>query len=209
MLMNRLVDLLAPMNGPMSYIVVFFFLLACGFGLPIPEDITLFAAGVLAYYGEANVFWMIGVTFLGVMLGDIAVFFLGVKVGRNITRRKFFARIITPQRLDEVAVKFRKHGNKILFFGRFMPGIRASIFFSAGTLHVPFRIFLFYDGLAALISVPTIVYLAYFLGDQVEHLMKLTRDVKYLIVFGVVCTLLVILVRWLWTRHRASRLPSA
>lgn len=207
-MVNRLVDLLTSLNGPMSYVVVFLFLLACGFGLPVPEDITLFAAGILAYYGEANVFWMIGITFLGVMVGDTAVFFLGVKVGRNITQRKFFARLVTPQRLDEVAVKFRKHGNKILFFGRFMPGIRASIFFSAGTLHIPFRVFLFYDGLAALISVPTIVYLAYFLGDQVEHLMKLTRDVKHMIVIAVVVILLVILVRWLWSRRNLPRLPS-
>ena len=40
---------------------------------------------------------------------------------------------------------------------RFMPGLRAPIYFTAGTVGVKFHTFLFYDGLAALVSVPAIV----------------------------------------------------
>jgi membrane protein DedA with SNARE-associated domain len=52
--MDRLIDFLLNFYGPTPYFLIFGILLACGLGLPIPEDITLFAAGLLAYYGVTD-----------------------------------------------------------------------------------------------------------------------------------------------------------
>jgi membrane protein DedA with SNARE-associated domain len=53
-----------------------------------------------------------------------------------------------------------------LFIGRFLPGLRAPIFFTAGSMKVPFVKFLFFDGLAALISVPVFVWLGHWLWEK-------------------------------------------
>ena len=57
---DSIVNWIQSIHEPYTYLLVFAILLLCGFGLPIPEDITLIAAGLMAYYGKANVFVMIG-----------------------------------------------------------------------------------------------------------------------------------------------------
>ena len=55
--------------------------------------------------------------------------------------RKYF----TPRRQLRVRAYFRKFGSKVVLVGRFTPGLRFTIFFTAGTLHVRPAIFLIYD----------------------------------------------------------------
>ena len=185
--MDRLIDLFLGFYGPMPYVVVFLVLFGCGVGVPIPEDITLIAAGVISYYGVANVNLMVLVTFLGILVGDCIIFWLGAHYGRKLTKRWFFKRVLTPERMEQVKGKFHHWGNRLIFIARFMPGFRAPVYFSAGTLHLPFRVFIFYDGLAALVSAPVIVYTVFFFGDQVDLVVKRIQKVEsgILIMIGV------------------------
>ena len=70
--MERMIDLLISLYGPTPYLLIFVILLVCGLGLPIPEDVTLFAAGVSAYYGVTHLWGLIVVCYVGVMLGEPA-----------------------------------------------------------------------------------------------------------------------------------------
>lgn len=188
----------------MPYVIVFLLLVACGFGLPMPEDVILFAAGMMSYYKAVNVKVMIAVCFLGVMLGDSAVFTIGALYGRKLRRTRIMRRLLPPKRLKLVRHKLHEQGNKVIFAARFMPGLRTPIFFSAGTLHLPFRVFLFYDGLAALISVPTIVYATYFFGAHVDRVIRVVKRIQ----FGVIATILLIIaivVVKTWWAHKKQR----
>jgi membrane protein DedA with SNARE-associated domain len=191
-------------SGPMPYLIVFVLLVACGFGMPMPEDVILFAAGMLAYYKTANVKVMIAVCFCGVMLGDSAVFTIGALYGRKLRKTRIMRRLLPPKRLKLVRHKLHEQGNKVIFAARFMPGLRTPIFFSAGTLHLPFRIFLFYDGLAALISVPTVVYATFFFGAHVDRVIRVVKRIQ----FGVIATILLIVaivVLKTWWAHKKQR----
>ena len=42
-----------------GYAAVFFVLVICGFGVPIPEDLTLVTGGVISGLGHTNSHWMI------------------------------------------------------------------------------------------------------------------------------------------------------
>ena len=46
---NFLFEFFVDSSGWAPYLIAFGVLLACGVGVPIPEDITLFAMGYLAY----------------------------------------------------------------------------------------------------------------------------------------------------------------
>lgn len=187
--MDHLVEILLNFSGPTPYLLVFLVLFVCGMGLPMPEDITLFAAGVICYYGSAHVWIMIAVCLAGVLIGDSLMYFLGYKYGNRILRLKYFQKIFTPERLERVKKRIRKDGNKVIFAARFMPGLRSPIFFTTGLLHLPFRTFIFYDGTAALISVPTIVYVVYTFGDQVDQVVRIIKDIQ----FGVIGLVVVVL----------------
>ena len=196
-LLERLVTLFAE-NG---YIAVFIALLLCGAGVPLPEDITLVAGGVIAGLGYANVHVMFAVAMVGVLVGDSAMFLLGHHYGARIRQWRLVARLLTPQRYAKVQQKFERYGNRMLFFARFLPGMRTAVYITAGSTHrVSFLRFFLLDGLAALISVPLWVYLGYFGADNHEWLMKWVRRGQGSLWALVGLVVLAVLV--LWWRHR-------
>lgn len=203
--MDKIVDLLLAFYGPTPYFVIFGILLICGLGLPIPEDITLFAAGLSAYYGLTQLWLIIVVSYVGVILGDFIIFSLGARYGRRITKRWFFQKLLPTDRLNSVQKEFHKRGNKLIFAARFMPGLRAPIFFSAGTLHLPYRVFLFYDGLAALISVPVIIGAVYYFGDELDHVVRVIQGVEHSIVLVIAIVVLTVSAKWYITHRKLKR----
>jgi len=203
--MEMLVDFLLNFYGPTPYAIIFLILLACGLGLPIPEDITLFAAGLMAYYGVTHLGLMIGVALLGVVLGDLMIFLLGRHFGRKLTSKGFFHSLLPDERLDYVKRQFNQRGLKFLFMARFMPGLRAPVYFSAGTLHVPLVKFLIYDGLAALISVPTIIGLVYRFGDNLDLIVTAIKRVEHGIFLVIGLIALAVLFKWYVTHRKLKR----
>lgn len=202
--MDSLVDFLLNFHGYTPYFIVVGILLLCGLGLPIPEDITLFAGGLLAYYGVTEVWMMMGVALVGVILGDSIIFLLGHKFGRKITKKGIFHRLLPDDRLDAVKVKFHARGNKLIFAARFMPGLRAPIFFSAGTLHLPYRVFLFYDGLAALLSVPAIIGAVYYFGDHLEQVVRYIQTAQHGILGVIIVMILLMAAKWFISHRKTS-----
>jgi membrane protein DedA with SNARE-associated domain len=203
--MDRLVDFLLNFYGPTPYFLILGILILCGLGLPIPEDITLFAAGLLSYYGVTDVYLMIAVCLLGVLIGDSAIYYLGFHFGRKLTKKWIFHKLLPDDRLAMVQKQFRKKGNKLIFAARFMPGLRAPIFFSAGTLHLPYRVFLFYDGSAALISVPLIIGAVYYFGDELDHVVRVIQRIEHGLGFVIIAAVLAILAKWYITHRKLKK----
>ena len=93
----------------------------------------------------------------------------------------------------------------MLFIARFLPGMRTTIYLTAGMTHrVSFLRFLLLDGSAALISVPFWVYLGFFGADNHERLLKWMHrgQASVWIVLGIL--LLVLLTSW-WRHRRRTR----
>ena len=196
-LLERLVTIFAQ-NG---YVAVFIALMICGAGLPLPEDVTLVAGGVIAGLGFANVHAMFGLCMFGVLLGDSAIFMLGHHYGARMMRWRLVAKVLTPQRYAMVQEKFDCYGNRMLFFARFLPGMRTTIYVTAGATHrVSALRFLLIDTLAALISVPFWVYLGFLGANNHEWLTKWMRRGQNSLWLLVALALLGLLV--LWWRHR-------
>ncbi len=129
---NNTMDLLISIFSDYGYLAVFVMLLLCGFGLPIPEDITLVAGGIIAGLGYADVHTMFAVCMAGVLIGDGIMFTLGHHFGQRILAFAPVRRLVTPQRFAQVQEKFVKYGNWVLFIARFLPGLRSPIFIVAG-----------------------------------------------------------------------------
>lgn len=156
-----------------GYAAVFSVLIACGFGLPIPEDVTLVAGGIISGLGYTHVATMTIVGLAGVLVGDGLVFTVGRVYGTRVFELKWVKRFLTPKRLGTVREKLAKHGNWVVFAARFMPGLRTPIFLTTGaTSQVSLAQFFILDGLAALISVPVWVYLGYLGAERREWLMQ-------------------------------------
>lgn len=167
------------------YLGIFLWLLACSLGLPLPEDVPLLTAGFLVHKGLANLYLMIPVAMIGVLGGDCVLFGVGKRFGHHVVEHRFFRRIVNPSRLIMAERLFQRHGLKIIFIGRFLPGLRPMIFMAAGILRVPFSTFLAVNGFAACISVPTLVVLGKVFGnnlDRIKHDVQTVTNTVVLIV---------------------------
>jgi len=182
-------------------------LLLCGLGMPIPEDLSLIAAGYFSYKGVLNVHKAFVVCWSAVLLGDTCAFLMGRWFGRRVLASGLARRYFTPRRQRRVRAYFRKFGNRVVFLGRFMPGLRFSIFFSGGMLHLRPSVFVIYDSLAAAISVPVLVYLAWFFGDKIDRVVSYARHTEHGILIIVVVGAGILLIRRLVQRRR--RLSAA
>lgn len=188
-----------------GYLAVFLVLMVCGFGVPIPEDITLVAGGIISGLGYANVHVMFGVGMLGVLLGDGFMFVMGRVFGHRVLRNRLIAKILTQEHFLLVQEKFAKYGNWVLFVARFLPGLRSPTFLVAGmTKRIPYWRFLVMDGFAALISVPVWVYLGYFGAYNREWLLTWVHRGQSGILWTTAALLLAALVIYL-RRRKACR----
>ena len=177
--MERLLDHLLSLDPASVHATLAGILLLCGLGLPIPEDISLISGGYMAHLGVVNVHTVFLVCFAAVLGGDCAAFFLGRYFGRRILGWGPAQRLFSARKQLRVRAYFRKYGSKVIFVGRFLPGLRFSIFFSAGTLHVRPAVFFVYNSMAALLSVPFLVYLAWIFGEHIDRVVHWARRSEY------------------------------
>ena len=166
------------LSGFQAYTMILAILFACGLGLPVPEDITLFAAGFLAFKGRITLTGAFLVGMIGVLVGDSFMYWIGRIFGRKVFKWPVFRRMFTEARIKKAEQKIQKNARIICFTSRFAPGLRSPIYLTSGTMGVPFHVFFVMDALAALISVPVWVYLAYLLGDKIENLLEIAKTAK-------------------------------
>lgn len=184
-----------------GYAAVFFVLVICGFGVPIPEDLTLVTGGVISGMGYTNPHIMFAVGMLGVLVGDGIMFAAGRIWGQKILRFKPIARIMTPKRYEQVQEKFDKYGNWVLFVARFLPGLRTAVFVTAGiSRKVSYLRFIIMDGLAALISVPIWIYLGEYGAHNIDWLMAKMHSLQsgIFVLLGIGAAI----VAWIWWKKR-------
>lgn len=155
--------------GPAGYVGVFTVLVACGLGLPMPEDVALITGGYLAGIGPpkgvGSLSLMILVGLAGIMVGDSIIFRAGNVYGDKLLETRL-GKHIPAQRVARIRELFAKHGPKMIMVARFLPGIRAVTYFVAGTSKVPYWKFFTYDFLAAMVSAPLWVLLGHWAGKK-------------------------------------------
>jgi membrane protein DedA with SNARE-associated domain len=156
-----------------GYWAVLFFVAIESAGIPLPGESMLLVAAI--YAGTTHRFsipLVIAAAASGAILGDNLGYWVGREGGYRLLRR--YGRYI---RLDERKLKlgqylFRKHGGKVVFFGRFIAVLRTWVAFLAGANCMPWRPFLLFNALGSIIWATLYGLGGYFLGDNVHRLTE-------------------------------------
>ncbi len=200
------------------YLIVFGMMVASGFGLPIPEEVTIVSVGLLAYMGAHPELFPpppdagrpIGgyeaalVTLFCVVFADMLVFFIGRKFGRAILNRPRWRENFGKRVMDRINGLCNKFGIYAAFVFRFTPGIRFPAHLALGMSHLKAWKFLLMDGLAAMISVPTQILLIFYYGEEI---LKVFRQFKLAILVLAAIAGVIWLARFLWLRARKPLTP--
>jgi membrane protein DedA with SNARE-associated domain len=174
-----------------TYVGLFVVLALCGLGLPMPEDVALLAGGYLVHRGITRYPLTLAVALLGVVSGDNSLFFLGRHFGSGIVRYFGISRPGSQNQIERIRGFMQRHGHRAIFYARFLAGLRALVYLSAGSFGVRPAVFLVYDLLGAVISVPIVVSLGYLFGKQLEMIVRyLGGFERLLLIVAVLCVAL-------------------
>lgn len=195
-----------------EYLAMFGILMACGIGLPLPEEVTLIGSGLLVGWHEAD-FWLATVACsFGILMGDSIIFGLGHHYGQRFLNSWPMHLVLTPTRQAKVQGFFEKHGSKALFLARFFPGVRIGVYAYAGSQRIAWGRFVLLDFLGVAISGPTSILVGRwaaqaFANDRQEAIQVATERAHRLghwILLALVAGIIgLIIAQSLW--RRASR----
>ncbi len=186
---------------------------ASSFGLPIPEEVTLVSAGLVANRtltevvtcenGHAvDVTTLCIVGFFAVFLSDFVVYLLGKYFGAKIIKTKLFQKQVAGKGFNTINTWFQKYGGWCAGIFRFTPGLRFPGHLSCGLLGIPIWKFALIDGLAALFSVPTQIYFVATYGNVIIGKLKEFQ----LIAMGIMVVVFIIwLLRKVYLKHTAHK----
>ncbi|MBA8826586.1 membrane protein DedA with SNARE-associated domain [Saccharopolyspora lacisalsi] len=140
---------------------------------PVPSEVILPLAGVVAGRGEMSVLGAILWTTLGSLVGALVLYYLGAWLG-NERMRAIAARmpLIKLSDVDRTEAWFAEHGVKAVFFGRMVPLFRSFISLPAGVERMSLTTFVMFTTLGSLIWNSAFVLAGYALGSNwhlVEH----------------------------------------
>jgi membrane protein DedA with SNARE-associated domain len=187
-----------------GYLAPFVVLLLCGFGLPIPEEITMLGAGFLAHRGDVEFVPVILVCFVATLMGDSIPYFVGRRFGRRALRSRMVRRAVHPERLRSIERRFAKLGLWAVFMCRFLPGVRLPGWFTAGTLGIPYHRFIAVDALGAALMTPIFVALGRYSGGKISELEGRVEGLTQILGFVALALVLGIVIH-LGVSHKPRR----
>ncbi|KAF0197796.1 MAG: hypothetical protein FD166_1696 [Bacteroidetes bacterium] len=166
------------------YIETGFFL---GFVLP-GGDYLLFAAGLFCgtRFLDVPLAFLMGTLILASFFGDLTGYYKGKWLGGRLFTGNN-SRFFKVEYLERGKVFYEKNGVLAFLFGRFMPVIRTLIPMIAGATTFPFRRFLLFNALGAIVWVGTLVPLGYYVGRTYPGIIK--YSVWILVLFVAIASL--------------------
>jgi membrane protein DedA with SNARE-associated domain len=153
-----------PVFHRYGYLVVFAAILVEGVGIPAPGQTFLIAASLGAAHGNLSLVWVLISACLAAGLGNSLGYLLGRWGGRRLLAR-FKVRGGRLARLED---KFRRYGGGVLLVARFFDGLRQLNGIVAGMLEMPWKIFMAFNVLGAMLWTGVWGLGAYFLDQEIK-----------------------------------------
>jgi membrane-associated protein len=187
-----------------GYVVIFIGAALDNFGLPASGDVVLFAGGWFANLGRVALPLVMLSGFAGALVSDNAVYWIGRIGGRPLISRvlkmRFLHFLINEGTLEKVERSFEAHGGKMVFVGRFGPGLRSMTPLFAGVSRMKYYKFLPYNLSAAAVWAVAYTLVGYVFGSYWSHLLAVAKSFGYGIVALVILGLGAYLIRHLLKR---------
>jgi membrane protein DedA with SNARE-associated domain len=181
------------------YLIVLLVIGVESMGIPVPGEITLVTASLMAIGGVTNPWFVAIAASIGAIGGDSLGYLFGRRGGRGLLERfgRRFPKHFGPAHLARAERMFKRWGVWAVFFGRFVALLRILAGPLAGALHVPYRKFLVANAAGGIVWSFGTTFVIYFVGRVAEKWLK---DFSYIaliiaVVGGIATTLIL--------RHRA------
>ena len=167
---------------------------------PIPSEVIMPLAGVIAARGDMSLPLVIVAGTAGAMLGNLMWFGVARAVGyerfRGLVQR--FGRWLTLDwnEVERVHALFDKHGNTIVFVGRMLPTVRSLVSIPAGMLKMRLVPFVVWSTLGSALWTAGLAIAGYLLRGQFERIEEVLGPLSLAVIAAVLLFYVYRLIRW-------------
>lgn len=175
---------------------------------PIPSEVIMPVAGFVAARGGMNFWLAVGIGTVGSLLGAIAWYAVGRRIGEERLREWVRAHgrwlALSPSDVDRSQRWFRDHGGTAVLIGRVVPAVRTFVSLPAGFSRMPFGRFMLYSALGTFVWTLALAWAGRVLEANYAKVERALEPATW-IVLGV------ILVGYVWriVRWHAGETPRA
>jgi membrane protein DedA with SNARE-associated domain len=186
-----------------GYLVVFLLVMLESIGVPVPGETALVGAALYAGSTHNLEIWaIVAVAAAGAIIGDNIGFAIGRYGGAKLLVRYGHRVHLHEGRLKIGIWLFRRHGGKVVFWGRFVSILRTWAAFLAGANRMEWRRFLVFNAAGGIVWATLYGVVYYVFGAT---LSKLSTAIDVTIGIGGVVILVAVVA---WTRRKESELQK-
>ena len=170
---------------------------------PIPADTFVLLGGFLAGRGHANAGAVFLVTWTSNVLSALAVYAAAYRYGASFFQTRLGHYVLDPDQLQTVRRFYVRWGTMVIFYTRFLPGLRAVVPVFAGVSHHKPLLVMLPILTASGIWYGAIVWAGAFAGHNLERVMALQSRVN--LTLGVIAVLFLSPIALCWFRSRRTQ----
>jgi membrane protein DedA with SNARE-associated domain len=171
-----------------------------------PEEVITVTLGILWSQGKISFPEALFAIQAGLLPANALFVSFGQKFGAPLIRRRPLVWIIDEVDVNQALDVIRNHSKKVIFASRFIPMVRAPLYFATGMSRIGVFNFAKIDFLASLIQLPALLLLGRWIGKSAESLIAAYQKVGLIFVVLVIWTIVFGMVRKL-QRNRQSTTP--
>ena len=192
-------DLITRIMTSLSYWGIGLLMFAENLFPPIPSELIMPLAGFTVAQNKMSFVPAVLAGVIGTILGAFPWYYAGKLVGEQ--RLKGLADkygkwiTVSSQDIDKAQRWFARYGNKAVFFGRLVPGVRTLISLPAGMSNMPLAPFILYSTLGTTLWVMVLTFLGYVLGDNYTLVEKYLDPVSKIVLVALIVAFIVWVVR--------------
>ena len=189
-------DIIIKLMDQFGYIGIMLLIAIENIFPPIPSEVVLTFGGFMTTYTSLSIIGVIIFSTLGAILGAIALYYIGRILNKERLMRIVSGKIgrvlcLKADDIEKADRWFRTKGDKVVFFGRFVPIIRSLISIPAGMSGMPFGRFLILTTIGSSIWNTVLIVIGSIVGESWEKIVAIVNE--YAVVTVVVLAIVFII----------------
>lgn len=171
------------------------FLQTSGYGIIfilmiLEGPIVTYIASFLSSFGIFNIYYIFILSFLGNIIGDLVLFFIG-RVGKKGAIEKYESKSLNPTRMNKLKLYLEKNPGKTIAAIKLTPFLPVPGLILAGASNIKLSKFILYSTIVTMGFAVFIVSLGFYSGVAFLEIAKYVKYAEYLIAGTILLVVLV------------------
>jgi membrane protein DedA with SNARE-associated domain len=153
----------------------------------VEGPIIAFFAGSLASLGYFNIYVLAVFFFMRDVIVDGLCYWIGYSLRDKSFVRKIASKVgITDDHLEDAKKLWSEHPGKTMFLSKLAYGVAAGLIVVAGMVRMPFKKFMTWGAVVAILHYITLLFLGYFFASSFGSIENILSKIQYVVLALVV-----------------------